>query len=75
MPREREVKHQEDAQGLACRGLKFLPPDGASYLLGRDANIYEASCLLLTLLSSHVPPYDKVMDWIQLSYTRDWLGD
>ena len=54
-------KIQEDTQHLAYRGLNFLPPDGASCLLGQGANITEASCLLFHLFSSQVPPYDKAI--------------
>ena len=71
---KRSGKHQEDAQDLALWGLKFLPLGGALCLLGRDANIYEASFLLLPLLASRATSYDKALYWIQFSYTGDWLG-
>ena len=69
-PCERAGKNTE-SRYLACRGLNFLFPYGASCLLGLDVNISEASRLLLPLLGIRVPPYDKALDWIQFAYTED----
>ena len=55
--------------------MTFLPLYGASCLLGQGANIAEAFCLLLPLLASKLPPYDKALNWIEFTYTGDWLGD
>ena len=71
MPYKRVGKYQEDAQDLACQGLKLLPPDGDLCLICRDANIAEASCILLPIRELL---YGKVLDCIQFYYTGDQLG-
>ena len=48
-----------------------MPPDGALLILGLVINIPEASHLILTLLASIAPPYDKSLDWLQVAYTCD----
>ena len=47
IPCERAGKIQEDTQDLSCWDLTFLTLDGTP-----GANIVEASCLLLPMLSS-----------------------
>ena len=64
----------EYLQDLDCRGLTFFNPDGALCFLNRGTNTNEALCILLPILASHAPPYDEVIDWLQFSYTKDWLG-
>ena len=45
----------EESLNLACRGLAFLPVEGAAWLLGREAdgpvNVFEASVGLFPLLN------------------------
>ena len=60
-------KIQKNVWDLACQGLNLLTLDGASFLLGRDDNIAEASCLLIPLLASQALPYDKVLNWLQFA--------
>ena len=72
-PCERAIKHTI-SKDLAFRGLIFFPLDGASCLLGLGTNVTEASRLLFSLLSSRVPPYDKVLEWLHFSYTGDMFG-
>ena len=52
---KRAGKIQEDARDLAFWVLTFFPPYGASLILGQDANIGEASYLLIPLLAIQVP--------------------
>ena len=74
MPYKRVGKIQEDGRKMACWGLAFVPLDSASRLLVHTSNIYESRKVLFSLLASQAPPYDKALDWIQLSYTGDWKG-
>ena len=74
MPCERVRKLQEDRQNLACRGLTFVSPVGASHLLGRGTNIAEASCFLFPLLSSWNSPYDEALNWLQFAYMSGRMG-
>ena len=63
---------------LACRGLTFVPPDYASWILQREAyrplNIFEASKGLFYLLTSREPPFEEDLDWLQFAYTADRAG-
>ena len=68
MPCERSKKLQGEGRKLACQGLTFVPPDGASRLLGQTMNITEASKVLILLLSSRAPPYNKALNWIKFIY-------
>ena len=52
---KREGKHQKDAQDLSFQELTLLPPDSASCLLGRGANIADSSCILLPHISIQTP--------------------
>ena len=65
---------QEDGCDLTCRGLTFVPPDGAFRLLGRGSNIAEAIKILLPLLSSRSPPYGEALVWLQPAYNGYWMG-
>ena len=62
---------------MACRGITFVAPDGAAYLLNTDCscNIAEASQLISPLLSGHAPLFKETLNWIQFTYTADSTGD
>ena len=74
MSRQRAGKIQEDARDLSCRGLSFFPLDGTLCLLGQGNNITKTSSLLIPILSSQAPPYNKALNWLQFAYTGDWMG-
>ena len=46
------VRLKEDGQDLVSWGMTFMPPYGASCLLGRGSRISEASLLMLRLIAS-----------------------
>ena len=60
---------------LAFRGLTFVPPDCASWVLRREANgplnIFEASTGLFPLLIGREPPFEEALELLQFSYTAD----
>ena len=74
IPYNRAGKNQEDLQDLAWQGLTFFPQYGTLWLLVRDTNIEESSCLLLLLLFSQEPPYYEALNWLQFAYTEYLLG-
>ena len=57
MPCKREGKIQVDSCELDCRGLTFVPPDGASHLLGQPR--------LNIAAASRIPPTFLLSAWIQ----------
>ena len=63
---------------LACRGLAFLPVEGAAWLLGRDAdrpvNVFEALAGMFPLLNVREPPFEAALDFLQFAYTADRAG-
>ena len=63
---------------LACRGLAFLPVEGAAWLLGREAdgpvNVFEASAGLFPLLNGRAPPCEAALDFLQFDFTADRAG-
>ena len=63
---------------MACRGLTFVPPDCASWLLWREAdgplNVFEALPGLFPLLTGQEPPFEEAIDWLQLAYSTDRAG-
>ena len=61
----KRVRKNMESRYLACRGINFCPPEGASCLLGLEVNISEASLLLVPLLPSRAPPYNEVLGWLQ----------
>ena len=69
------VKLLGGGRDLSYRGLTFVPPDGASFLLGLFKNISEATQTLFPILDSQAPPYKEALNWMQFSYTADQVGD
>ena len=65
------MKATEGVRDLACRGLTFVSPDGAACLLETDCSTYEASQLLLPLLSGRAPLLKDTINWLQFVYTVD----
>ena len=53
---------------LAFRGLTFVPPDCAYWLIRRGVdgplNIFEASKGLFPLLTFREPPFEEALDWL-----------
>ena len=70
--REREL--HKDARDLAFRNLTFFPLYVNLCLLGQGNNITKTSSLLIPILSSQAPPYNKALNWLQFAYTGDWMG-
>ena len=73
-PCKRAGKLLKGGRDLACRGLAFLPPDGAALLLEGPINIAEASQTLFPLLAGRARPFKETLDWLQLAYTADRTG-
>ena len=78
-PCKRDAKLSEtECVDLSCRGLMFVPPDCASWLLRREAdrpiNVFEALTGLLPLLTGREPPLEESLDWLQFTYTKDRAG-
>ena len=64
----------EGGRNLACRGLTFVAPYVAAYLLDISCNIAEVDQLLFPILVGWVPPFEETIDWIQFAYTADRTG-
>ena len=63
---------------LSFRGLTFVPPDYAPWILWREAdrplNVFEASTGLFPLITSQEPPFEESLDWLQFAHTADQVG-
>ena len=64
---------------LACRGLTFVSPDCAAWLLERKVggplNVLEALNCLFPPITVQDLPFEEALDWLQLTYTADRVGD
>ena len=54
---------------MAFRGLTFVPPDCAAWLLERGAdgplNVFEASKGFFSTLTGQEPPFKEALYWLQ----------
>ena len=73
-PYERVGKASEGGCDLACQGLTFVTPDGATRLLNTSCNIAEVGQLLFPILVGWAPPFEETLDWLQFAYTADMTG-
>ena len=75
MPRKRVGNLQSNSHDLSFWGMNFMPPRGASRLLGHPKlNIAATSHILLPLLAGRAPSYKEALYWIQFAYTGDQTG-
>ena len=67
-----------DHPDLACRGLTFVPPDCAAWLLEMEEdgplNVLSASKGLFTHLNGQEPPFEEALDWLKFAYTAYRAG-
>ena len=61
MPCEWAGKLQGGGRNLAFQGLTFVPPYGASHLLGHPMNISKACKVLSLILAIQCPTYEKAL--------------
>ena len=71
---ERVVKILSGGHDFSYRGLTFVPPDGASLLLGLALNIAEVGHKLFSLLTGKWTPFEEAIGWLKFSYTADYSG-
>ena len=74
LPCDRFVKISSGVRDLLCRGLAFVPSDGAFYLFVRSLTIAEAIQTLLSLLVVQPYPFKEALNWLQLVYIAYWKG-
>ena len=62
MPYDQVGMIHKDSHNLAFWGLSFVPPDGASRLLGQEHNTKEVSEVLFPFIYGKTPPYNEALN-------------
>ena len=73
-PYERVGKAAEGGRDLACRGITFVTPDGASRLIDTSRKIAEVVQLLFPILVGQATSFEETLDWLQFAYTAERTG-